>query len=80
MFVDAFARAADQFAECALQIEEAGYALIFGVHDEWAAETPDTDEYTADELARMMCADLGWNAGLPLATAGGEMYRYFKEQ
>lgn len=72
--------ACDQFAEPALAIEAKGYALLMGVHDEWIAETPDTDEFTADELASMMCADLGWNAGLPLAAAGAEMYRYVKEQ
>lgn len=71
--------ACDQFAECLPMIEAAGYMPVLGVHDEWLTETPDTDEYSADELARLMCSDLQWNSGLPLAAAGFETYRYRKE-
>lgn len=70
--------ACDQFAEPMIEIEEAGYMPVLGVHDEWVTETPDEDKYTAAELARMMCKDLGWNHGLPLAAAGFEAYRYRK--
>ena len=35
-------------------------------------------DFTADELASIMCSDLGWNAGLPLAAAGFTTDRYRK--
>lgn len=70
--------ACDQFYEPLPTIEDAGYAAVLGVHDEWVCETPDSPEYTADRLAEMMCMPLGWNEGLPLAAAGFECYRYRK--
>lgn len=71
--------ACDQLAYPMFTIEEAGYPLIFHVHDEVACEVPDEPRYTATKLAEMMCMDLGWNAGLPLAAAGWEGYRFHKE-
>ncbi len=51
------------------------------VHDEWICEAPiDRDDLSAELLGRLMCIDLGWNAGLPLAAAGFETQRYHKEQ
>ena len=47
--------------------------------DEIIAEAPDMEEYSAEKLAALMCADLGWNAGVPLAAAGFEAYRYRKD-
>lgn len=72
------AAACDQLGDCMPLIEEAGYPIIFHVHDENAAEVPDDPRWSADELSRLMCSDLGWNAGLPLAAAGFETYRYHK--
>lgn len=71
--------ACDQFAEAMPLMEAAGYEAILGIHDEWVAETPDTEEFTAAGLAATMTSDLGWNAGLPLAAAGFETDRYHKE-
>jgi DNA polymerase bacteriophage-type len=71
--------ACDQLAYPMFEIEERGYPIIFHVHDEIVCETPDEPEYIADELSNMMCMELGWNAGLPLAAAGWEGGRYHKE-
>ena len=71
--------AADQLAEPMPAVEAEGYAIVLHVHDELVCETPDTDAFTADRLAELMCSDLGWNAGLPLAAAGFETPRYRKE-
>jgi DNA polymerase bacteriophage-type len=71
--------ACDQLAECMPIAEEAGYPIVFHVHDELACETPDTEEFTSDQLAEIMCSDLGWNEGLPLSAAGFETHRYRKE-
>lgn len=70
--------ACDQLAECMPIVEEAGYPIVFHVHDEDATEVPDDPRWSADELARLMCSDLGWNAGLPLAAEGFSCYRYRK--
>lgn len=67
--------AADQLSDCMPAIEAAGYPIVFHVHDEIAAEVPDTGDFTHEKLAEMMCAELPWNAGLPLAAAGFETYR-----
>lgn len=71
--------AADQMFLPSPAIEAAGYLPVLHVHDEWVTETPDSDEFNADTLGAMMCIDLGWNKGLPLAAAGFETYRYKKE-
>ena len=71
--------ACDQFAEPMPAIEAAGFDIILGVHDEWAAEV-DADSPLDDALlSELMCSDLGWNAGLPLAAKGFETTRYKKE-
>jgi len=70
--------ACDQLAECMPAAELAGYETVLSVHDELVTETPDSEDFTADELADIMCSDLGWNAGLPLAAAGFETDRYRK--
>jgi DNA polymerase len=70
--------ACDQLAECMPAAELAGYATVLSVHDELVTETPDSEDFTADELASIMCSDLGWNAGLPLAAAGFTTDRYRK--
>lgn len=61
------------------ECEAAGYEIVLSVHDELAAQTPDTDEFTADELARIMATPPVWAPDLPLAAAGFESYRYKKE-
>jgi DNA polymerase len=72
------ALACDQLAECMPLAEAAGYPIVLHVHDELICETPDEPQFTAEELGRIMCSDLGWNAGLPLAAAGFETKRYEK--
>jgi DNA polymerase len=71
--------ACDQLSDCMPAIDAAGYPIVFHVHDEVACETPDTEEFTHGHLVEMMCADLGWNEGLPLAAAGFTTYRYRKD-
>ncbi|MCC6856856.1 MAG: hypothetical protein IT189_12460 [Microbacteriaceae bacterium] len=71
--------ACDQLFECLPLVEDAGYAVVLDVHDEYVTEVPDSEQYTAEELACIMCSNLGWNEGLPLAAAGFETDRYKKE-
>lgn len=72
------AGARDVFKHGELRAAEAGYDVVFPVHDELAAEVPDTDEYSAELLAARMTIVPAWAEGLPLAAAGFETYRYRK--
>lgn len=60
-------------------IEAAGYEIVLSVHDELLTETPDREEFNADELGRMMATAPAWAKGIPLAAAGFETYRYRKD-
>lgn len=72
----AFAR--DVLAYNMPAIEAAGYEIVLSVHDELLTETPDSPEFNADDLGRMMAAPPSWAKGIPLAAAGFECTRYRK--
>lgn len=61
------------------EAERRGYLPILSVHDEALTETPDTDDFSADELVRILSTNPAWTPGLPLAAAGFEAYRYKKD-
>ncbi len=75
--VQAIAR--DVFMSGMLRAEEAGYSVCIRVHDELVCETPDEPTYTSEGLAALMSTNPSWSAGLPLAAAGFEAYRYRKD-
>ena len=75
--VQAIAR--DVFMHGMLRAEEAGYSVCIRVHDELVCETPDEPAYTSEGLATLMATSPSWAAGLPLAAAGFEAYRYRKD-
>lgn len=75
--VQAIAR--DVLASGMKRAEASGYEVCLHVHDELVTETPDTDEWSVDELSRLMTIKPGWATGLPLAAAGFSCYRYRKE-
>lgn len=60
-------------------IEAAGYEIVLSVHDELLTETPDREEFNADELGNMMATAPTWAKGIPLAAAGFETTRYRKD-
>lgn len=60
-------------------IEAALYAIILSVHDELLTETPDTEEFTAEGLSRLLSTNPPWADGLPLAAGGFEAHRYKKD-
>jgi DNA polymerase bacteriophage-type len=59
-------------------IEAAGFEIVTTVHDEVVCEAPDTDEFTGERLAALLCATPPWAAGMPLAAEGFEAKRYRK--
>lgn len=74
------AAANDQLMECGPLIEAEGFEPVLSVHDEWVTEADaDRDDLTDARLGELMCSDLGWNEGLPLAAAGYTAQRYRKE-
>lgn len=68
----------DIFADPMPTIDDAGYQIILTVHDELLTETPDTDDYSADDLSSLMTTLPDWAEGLPVAAKGFESYRYRK--
>lgn len=60
-------------------IEDAGYKIVLSVHDELLTETPDSPEFSSDQLAALMSNVPSWAHGLPLAAAGFETPRYRKD-
>jgi DNA polymerase len=75
------AAACDVLLETGEPIEAAGFEPVMSVHDEWICEAPrDRDDLSAARLSDLMCAENEWNVGLPLAAAGFETRRYYKEQ
>ncbi len=71
--------ARDILTPALLRAEARGYLTVLSVHDEAVTETPDTPDYSSDELAAILSAGEDWTTGLPLAAAGFEAYRYKKE-
>ena len=59
--------------------EQRGYKPILSVHDEVLTEVPDTDEFNAEGLVKIMATNPVWAPDLPLAAAGFETYRYKKD-
>lgn len=74
--VQSFAR--DIFKHGQLLAESKGYEVVLPVHDELVCEVPDTDQYTAHELERIMSTQPPWALDLPLNSEGFEDYYYHK--
>ncbi|SPP31318.1 hypothetical protein ARAF_0437 [Arsenophonus endosymbiont of Aleurodicus floccissimus] len=60
-------------------IEKAGYEIVLTVHDEIISEAPDTPQFSAKELSKLLSVKRDWAFDLPLSAAGFETYRYRKE-
>lgn len=61
------------------KIEAAGYEVILTLHDEPITQAPDSPEFNAAHLSKLLSTNEDWNIGLPLAAEGFEAYRYKKE-
>lgn len=70
--------ARDVIAHALFRTEAAGYETVLTVHDEIISETPNTLEFSSDELSRLLAAGESWCPDLPLAAAGFEGLRYRK--
>ena len=73
------ATARDLLMQSMHKVEDAGYGIVLTVHDELVTEAPDTQAFSTEHLASIMCDKPSWAKGLPLAAAGFESYRYKKD-
>ncbi len=73
------ASARDVLAHSMPLVEDEGYEIVLGIHDELLTETPDSPEFSSDRLSEIMSVVPPWATGLPLAAAGFETYRYRKD-
>lgn len=63
----------------AMCAEQAGYPILFSVHDELVSEVPDESEYSEKEFSKIICVKQEWADSLPLSAEGYEAQRYRKE-
>lgn len=70
--------ARDVMAEHMPAIEDAGFDILFTVHDEIVTEAPDDEMYDPVLLSWILSVKPPWAAGLPLAADGFESQRYRK--
>lgn len=73
------ASARDVLAASMPAAEEHGFPIVLTVHDELITEPDDHDLWNVPRLAALMTRELPQFAGLPLAAAGFEGYRYRKD-
>lgn len=69
---------ADILMDGLVAADEAGYNPILSIHDEILAETPDSDEFTAEGLSHLLAGSSPWAVGLPLTAKGKSFSRYSK--
>ena len=70
--------ARDILAEAMDRISAHGLNIVAHVHDEVIIEAP-KDQYTVEEICKLMSEDPAWCKGLPLAAAGYKGNYYFKD-
>ncbi|BDR56902.1 DNA polymerase [Xylocopilactobacillus apis] len=72
------ATARDLLADAMLRVEEAGYPIVFHIHDEIVTDVPNGFG-SLEEMRDIMCQPVDWAEGLPLNAAGFESPYYKKD-
>lgn len=73
------AMARDILVYGAMCAEQAGYPILFSVHDELISETKDDMTHNINEFNKLICIRQQWAEDLPLNAAGYESQRYKKD-
>lgn len=64
------ATARDLLAEALTRLENAGFEVIFSIHDEIVIDTPASVQNSLEQVAEIMSTNPVWAKGLPLDAAG----------
>lgn len=72
------ATARDLLADAILNVESAGYPVVFHIHDEIITDVP-KNFGSLEEMRELMCKPVAWAKGLPLDAAGFENPYYMKD-
>lgn len=73
------AMARDILVYGAMCAEQAGYPILFSVHDELIGETKNDRTHNINEFNKLICTRQSWAESLPLNAAGYESQRYRKD-
>lgn len=73
------AMARDILVYGAMCAEQAGYPVLFSVHDELISETKNDKTHNINEFNKLICIRQSWAEDLPLHAAGYESQRYKKD-
>lgn len=69
----------DLLAESMINLDSAGFDIVMHVHDEVACEVPEDDaEASLERMNYLMCNNIPWTEGLPLA-ADGYVTKFYKK-
>lgn len=71
--------ARDVMAHNMPEIELHGYRILFSVHDEVVTEAPANDDFSAEDLSRILARNPPWAIDMPLAAGGFRSNRYRKD-
>lgn len=71
--------ARDCLAVTMLRMAEAGYPIVFHVHDEAISEVPENSDLTLEGVQEIFKTPIPWAEGLPLKGAGYETKFYLKD-
>ena len=63
----------------ALCADQAGYPILFSVHDELVSEVPNKDTWNEPEFSELICMMKPWCKDMPMSAEGFEAQRYRKE-
>lgn len=74
--IQAIAR--DVFGECLLRLEDAGFDVVWHVHDEAIVEVDQHDRQALPEVVRLMSMAPDWAPGLPVSADAIESTHYTK--
>ena len=72
------ATARDVFTDCYRRVVDAGYEVVWTVHDELVAEVDESNTTAREEIERIMSTAPSWMADCPVASEAYETNKYTK--
>ena len=72
------ATARDVFADCYARVLNAGFEVVWSVHDELIVEVDENDKDAAKEIENLMSITPDWLEGCPIGAEAYEATKYTK--